>query len=108
MVFILSVSYVAYNKIFNNERDWSKFYERKSLIHFKGIITDKYVNYKKRALNTIVINDEYHYELLGVWEKKFEIGDYAYKEKGSLDVFLIKQTGDTLIFNYRDIEIKDK
>ncbi|MCR9183058.1 MAG: hypothetical protein NXH73_09035 [Flavobacteriaceae bacterium] len=108
LVFIPTVAYVAYNKIFKSEIDWSKFYENERMIHFDGVISNKYVNYKKRALNTIVIDNDLHYEILGIWKSKFDIGDYVFKEKGSLIIKLIKKdTQDTLYFDYRDIEIKE-
>lgn len=108
LLFIPTIGYVVYNKLFESEIDWNRFYENERKIHFNGVITSKYINYKKRALNTIVINNELHYELLGIWKSKFDTGDYVLKEKGSLIIKLIKKnTQDTLYFDYRDIEIKN-
>lgn len=108
LVFIIpAFGYLAYNLLLNNERDWSSFYEREKNNYFEGTITNMYINYKKRALNTIIIDNDVHYEILGIWKSKFGTGDYVIKEKGSLIIKLIKKnTTDTLYFDYRDIEIK--
>lgn len=107
MIVVPTVTYVAYNKFYESEIDWNRFYENERKIHFRGVITSKYVNYKKRALNTIVINNDLHYEILGIWKSKFDTGDYIVKERGSLIIKLVKKnTQDTLYFDYRDIEIK--
>jgi hypothetical protein len=108
MIVVPIFAYVAYNKLFESEIDRNRFYENERKIHFKGVITCKYINYKKRALNTLVINNELHYEILGVWKSKFNTGDYVFKEKGSLIIKLIKkETQDTLYFDYREIETEN-
>ena len=107
LFFIPTVSYILYG-VFFHKQDWSWYYERKKEVNFEGVITDKYVNYKKRALNTIVLNEEYHYEIPGLWSEKFDIGDYVKKEKESLIICLIKPNNDTLLFDYTGIMIEKK
>lgn len=108
LVFIPSACFFIYNRIFNYEIDWRNFYESKRLLFFEGKITDKYINYNQRALNIIVIDDNNHQELLGMWKNRFEVGDYVLKEKGSLTIKLVKKYAqDTLFFDYTEIELKD-
>ena len=107
--FIPAVSYIAYNKIFNNERDWSRYYQGIKEDSYNGIVVKKYVDYKDRAIEKIVLDNNKIFNVISTeWYEQFSIGDYVKKEKGSLIVYLIKQNNDTLKFDYRDIEMKDK
>lgn len=86
---------------------WELYYKNKSEKEYNGKVAKKYINKKSRSTRTIVLDNKSEIELLNIWYKKFDTGDYVLKEKGSLIIKLIKKnTPDTLYFDYRDIEIK--
>lgn len=105
LIIITVVIYVAYNGN-NNERGWTKFYEIIKQDEYYGTVTKKYVDSKDHAIEKVVLDNVKTIKLIDdYWYRNFELGDFVYKKRGSLEIFLIKQSGDTLVFDYRDIEI---
>lgn len=109
LFYIPTVGYIVYNSIFNDVVDWSNYFEYKKSQLYDGIVVNKFVDFKDHAIEKIVLENNFTFNLISTeWYKKFDTGDYVFKEKGSLIIKLIKKnTQDTLYFDYRDIEIKE-
>lgn len=88
---------------------WELYYKNKSEKEYKGLVINKYIDYKDHAIEKIVLDNNRTFNLISTeWYNQFDTGDYVLKEKGSLVIKLIKKnTHDTLYFDYRDIEIKE-
>lgn len=109
LLFIPTVGYVLYNKIFNYELNRNNYFEYIESQQYDGIVVNKFVDFNDHAIEKIGLKNNIIFNLISSeWYKKFDTGDYVLKEKGSLIIKLIKKnTQDTLYFDYRDIEIKN-
>lgn len=70
--------------------------------HFHGTVDTFYREEHNHNVKYAEISDGYKYAIQTQWQSFIEVNDSLSKDSTSLDIYVFKQNGDTIILNYKD------